>query len=294
MQRHILGYVAFITGGISTAGNVLATTEIYSPNGLCNFKLAMMPAGKNEHVLYLLNNKIYACGGQDSRDCYVYFISNDTWTLYATSNSSTFPYSVYNNKMYFSPYTDYAETLDLETKVWSSWPLPPKNKYNGCQVTWRDSFIRFGGSESNGGSTVQMFNHTTETWTTLRAKSFSTFDCTGCTLLPGDRVFLIGTTVNADQKKFTVYDIKANQWIFNGTQIYALQMPGVVTLGKRVFVIQGDMAKANIVQEFHYSNYSITSATFPQLTEVRQKGPAAVAVPARLFRQRLPNCTGIL
>ena len=276
------------------SGAAMASAEVYTPEKSCLFSFKSMVDARIRHILYWTNTKIFACGGDNLKDCYVYFISNDTWSLYASTNYSSFPYGVYNNKMYFSPYTDgyNAEVLDLTTKAWSIWPSPPICKYNGCQVTWRDVFVRFGGSQPNCGQVVQMFNHTTKVWSSLATTSYTTFDFTGCTLLPGDKVLLIGTSVIADQKKFTVYDLGSNQWIFNGTQSYSLQIPAVVMLGTRVFVIEG-VSSSNIVQECHYNNYSFSIPKWMYLDYFRNGGLAAVAVPARLFRKTFPNCTGV-
>lgn len=284
-----------MAGGKGISGNALVTTELYTPDGSCLFQPKQMPVTKQKFILYWTNKEIFTCGGENLKDCYVYFISNDTWQLFTSSNYSSYPYGIYDNKIYFSPYTDgyNAQVLDLTTKTWSSWPLPPVCKYDGCQVTWNDAFVRFGGSQSNCGQVVQIFNHTTKIWSTLGTTSYTTFDTTGCTLIPGDKVFLIGTSVIADQMKFTVYDLNAKKWIFNGTQSNSLLMPAVLMLGKRVFVIQGDAYSRNTVLEFHYSNNSFSIPKLSFLGTYRTRGPAAVAVPAKLFRNVAPLCTGV-
>lgn len=251
-----------------------------------------MLRGKNRHILYWRKKEIIACGGQVTTDCFIYFISNDTWALYASSNYSSGPNGLYNNKMYFSPYSNIAEVLDLTTKAWSTWPLSPFCTVDGCQVTWRDAFVRFGGSDDGCGRVVQMFNHTTRTWSNLDTLPYTASFLPGCALLPGDKVFLIGGGYGADLKKFTVYDLNAKKWTVNGTQSYDLPEPVVVMLGKRVFVIQGYVS-SNLVQEFHYGNNSFTIPQNGALTAFRSGGPAAVSVPAGLFRNPAQSCTGV-
>jgi len=189
----------------------------------------------------------------------------------------------YNDKLYFAADGTQPQILDLQTNGWSTWPLAPKNNWASCQVAWRDAFIRFGGSED----WVLLFNHTTQNWTTL-ATNGPSFYFAGCILIPDDKVFLA-----ASEGNYNVYDLISNQWIYNGTLFTGLQDMGVVKLGSRIFVLQGTQLTPplNIVQEFHLSDYSMTNVSYP-LKEIRD-GMAAITVPAKLFRNLFPACSGM-
>ena len=273
--------MAFITGG-----NYLKSAEVYSPNGNCSFSRSPMPVSKYRHSLVWRDKAIIACAGQDDPDCYSYFIANDTWALYSTAPSRTYlPNTLYNDKLFFSNYDTSSLSLDLATKAWSTWPPPPGNNYGGCQVVWRDAFLRFGGDDWYDG--VLMFNHTTQNWTTLLIGG-PEFYFSGCTLLTNDKVLLAGLGA-----KYNVYGIFLNKYIFNGTLYAPMQDMGLVKLGNRVFVLQGAQTnpQLNIVQEFNPSDYSMTNVTY-LLKDIRD-GMAAVSVPAKLFRGLLPTCTGV-
>jgi len=138
-----------------------------------------------------------------------------------------------------------------------------------------------------------MFNHTTQAWSTLSTESYSTFDLPGCALLPDGKVVLAGTTNSVDRMKYAVYDIVAKQWIFSGTQTYYLESPALVKLGNRLFIIQGTSPPLNVIQEINSNDYSMMPAPPERLSVIRLAGPAAIAVPARLFRKRSPSCTGV-
>lgn len=225
------------------------------------------------------------CSGGNTKDCYTYFVSNNSWAFYLAANHSYWPYAVYQNKFYMSSYeATFQEVLDLETKVWSTWPLPPFNFRYACQVIWRDSFLRFGGNDNH--TAVTMFNHTTQTWLVLDTPvAPMAFFRTGCALLPGDKVLLMGSALNT--KTYTIYDILANNWTFTGTLSYDLSDISVVSLGKRMFIIPGSILLGT-VREFHVSNYSLTDAPVG-LSQSRGLALAVVSVPARWF----PNCIGI-
>jgi len=272
--------VAFISGG-----NYLSSVELYSPNGLCSFSIAPMPSTKVRHGMALRNQEIIACGGTGTPSCYIYFITNNTWDNLNTFGASVLPYTVYNNKFFFSGDGTTPLALDLGDNSWSTWPKATKNNYGSCQVAWKDAFIRFGGGDYDNW--VLKFNHTTQNWTTLAINGPS-FYFSGCALLPGDKVFIAGYLGN-----YNVFDLIFNKWIHNGTLSAGLKDMGVVTLGSRVFVLQGTQTtpQTNIVQEFHNSDYSVTSVSY--LMQAIRDGMAAISVPAKLFRDRFPTCTGV-
>ena len=282
------GNVAFIAGG-----DTMSDVEIYSPNGLCSAPLEPMPKINYNHALFWRKKEIIACGGSVDFNCYIYFITNNSWTLFSQAGSSYPPYTMFNNKVFFGPWNGDGQVLDFSTMQWSTWPAAPYNNYAGCQVTYRDTFIRFGGYLRERW--VYAYNHTTQNWTLLTDQSPMKFQFSGCTLLEDDRVLVAGSIVGSDMKNYTVYDIKSNQWIFNGTFSFAVYYTTIVTLGKRIFMIKGANSNpivSNHVMEFHPSNYSFTDVGV-MLGTSRTTGAAAVSVPARLFRNILPTCTGV-
>ena len=247
-----------------------------------------MPKINRNYGLVRRNNEIIACGGMDDMDCYIYFITNNTWALLSSPGGSSPPYTVYNNMMYFSSSSDPAKVLDLATKEWSSWPAPPTNYADGCQVAWRDTFIRFG-----GGSNFQMvleFNHTTQNWAVLTEQSPMQFYRSGCALISDDKVVLAGSAIGTSNTKFTIYDIKSKQWPFNGALSTETFLSTFVTLGSRVFMLRA--MGSNLVHEFFPSNNTFMSLSYT-IQVARQTGAVALSVPARLFRSILPTCTGV-
>ena len=266
--------MAFIAGG------GLWTAEVYSPNGLCFFTPAPIPAVIYSGGIARRNDEIIVCGNYD-RSCYVYFISNNTWAFLSTIEAPHVPFTVYNDKLYFSTNGPGYSALDLATRALSTWPSAPYNTRASCQVVWRDAFIRFGGWEFE--NRILKYNHTTQNWTEL-ALDGPKFFYSGCILLPGDKVLTVGSG-------FNVYDLISNQWIFNGTLVDPRQEMGVVQLGKRIFVIQGTNPETNVVLEFHPANYSFTNV--PYALKNLRTGMVVVSVPARLFKNIQPECLGV-
>ena len=132
--------VAFIVGGVNTT-----TVELYSPNGKCSVQLANLPSsniGVTYPIVGIVNQDIIACDDQTQigfQKCWIYIISNNTWSPYATSNHvHKYPGAVYNEKLY-SLDPVHPEVLDPATKIWSPWPtLPVDPKGGSCLVVWRD------------------------------------------------------------------------------------------------------------------------------------------------------------
>jgi len=272
--------VALVSGG-----SWLQSVELYSPNVLCSYSLASMPDYMILHGIAWRNKEIIACGGLSGRSCYIYFIPNNTWSLYNTAKSSNLPYTVYNGKLYFSSNGYEPQILDLANNAFSVWPLAPSNNFGSCDVAWRDTFIRFGGTDH--ANWILMYNHSTQIWSTLTTNG-PRFYFSGCTLINGDKVFVAGY-----EAKYYIYNILSNQWIHNGTLFTQLMYMGVVNLGSRVFVLQGTQlySPLNIVQELDLTDYSLTNVSYP-LKAIRN-GMAAITVPAKLFRKMFPQCVGV-
>jgi len=248
-----------------------------------------MPTDNSDHTLFRMGTEIISCGGSQI-NCYTYFTSNNSWALYRNANSSYAPRSVYKNKMYFSYYAPFSQVLDLGTKEMASWPAAPQNNCAGCQVTWYDTFIRFGGSDLL--QRVLEFNHTTQNWRVLLDNAPMDFYNTGCILIADDKVLLAGSAYGTSPNKFTVFDIKSKHWVFNGTLSSYKMAPNMLSLGTRTFMLYGSYPTVNNeVLEFHPSNNSFTTvASWPRSARAFC---AALSVPARLFRNMLASCTGV-
>jgi hypothetical protein len=83
-----------------------------------------------------------------------------------------YPGNLYNNKLYMYGYGANSRYYDLLTNTWLAWPASPLSTgLSPCMVTWRDSFIVFGGYDPR--NSVQVFNHTTQVHTGLPYGSFA-------------------------------------------------------------------------------------------------------------------------
>jgi hypothetical protein len=77
---------------------------------------------------------------------------------------------LYNGKFYWLGDGIQNEVYDISSNVWSSWPaLPVRTAAGQCMVTWRDSFIIFGGEAAL--TTAQAFNITTQVFFFFRSQS---------------------------------------------------------------------------------------------------------------------------
>ena len=72
-----------------------------------------------------------------------------------------YPSKLYMDKFYVLGLNTQNEVYDFSTNIWGQWPPAPQAVgAMSCMVTWRDSFIVFGGTFPPTG--VQIFNHTTQ------------------------------------------------------------------------------------------------------------------------------------
>ena len=274
------GEVAFISGG-----NTLTSVELFSPEGNCLHTIAPLPIDMHLHINYYKKNQIYACKGGTTNNCYVYTIANDSWNFFTTGSDSNIPYGIYNEKLYFSPNSgNAAEVLNIVSKVWSTWPALTGSTYGACMVTWKDSFIQFGGTAFL--KAVLMFNHTSQLWSTLQASSAPTeMYFNGCVIMPNQQVLIV-----SDRKILAVYDTSSNSWSYSGPILFICTFSKVFVLGKRVFFF---CSGSTNVFEFHYENNTITN-TPNALQLSRELSPGVVTVPAKLFSDLPGGCKGVI
>jgi hypothetical protein len=137
----ILGFVAFVVGGNGNAG--IQRVELYSPDGNCQHNLSSVPVELYEPVLSHIDDKIFACGGNGNKNCFLYQPKKDSWSVYSTSTFTHYkqPGQIFNDKIYISD-DENPEVLDPVTNFWSSWLAPlNKTEEGSCLVAWKDTFI---------------------------------------------------------------------------------------------------------------------------------------------------------
>ena len=275
------GEVAFISGG-----HTLTSVELFTPEGNCKPAIAPLLISMFGHLQYFRKNQIFACKGQTTHDCYVYTIANGSWNLFSKPTTASAPFNSYNDNIYFYPYY----LLNLTSKLWLTWPSPSASA-GACVVTWKDSFIIFGGQGDYTG--VQMYNHTTQSTKTLQTSlAPMQIYSTGCTIMPNERVLIVGSgnQVTGAFNKLAIYSISTNTWPYSGTLPFDCGFSKVFVLGKRVFFI---CTSIKAVMEFHYGNNTFTS-TANSLQVIRDNSPGVVTVPARLFSRLPGGCKAVL
>ena len=279
--------MAFIAGANSNQ------VELYSPEGKCQHSLAPMPINSQTNVLSLFKNQILSCGGETTKNCYIYFPINNTWSSYA--NASTKSYynlnAVYQGKFYLSVAdiaTPQAEVFDPATLIWTpSWPASPNVNSVGCMVQWEDSFIRFGGQINS--REIMRYNITLKTWTSLDSSSMP-MDVyrSGCATLPNKKIFILGNVPN--YHKYTVYDVVTNSWPIFSQQPIQQYDTSVLVLSNRVFALSGGYQ--SIIQEYNFLSDTFTNSSFELITQRGYYG-SVLAVPAKIFSFLLGGCIGI-
>jgi len=275
-------------------GNGRSSAELYSPEGKCNQFLAPIPInGTNfEVLLTYLNQKIFACGGHDNKDCWQYNVASNSWTLYNTAKfTHNFQASAtYNNKLYivddFNP-----ETFDPITKVWSAWPAPLNRSTDGpCMVTVGDTFVLIGGYAKR--RSVQVFNHTTQSWKVMTPDIPSEMVYPGCILLPnGEDILVVGSEDTPYHSAASLYNTKNNT--FKRLPDVAFNRAGtkLISFGNRIFAADGHGGSS--VEEFFPSTNTWKPISV-HLKEWRAGHFGSVVLPASTFANITGGCTGII
>ena len=192
----MLDTVAFLVGGYSSN-----KSEVYSPDGNCQFVLSPLPISGRIFApsLVYLDNKIITCPSNtnDTQKCWQYKWTDNAWTE-ITSPQHTHkedPGVVHHGNLLiiddFNP-----EVYSPVNNSWSTWPKPVKLMDKGpCLISWKDSIVAFGGRENPKG--VQIFNSTLYSWSILDPGS-APFELywPSCTLLPTNKVLLVGNISN--------------------------------------------------------------------------------------------------
>jgi hypothetical protein len=263
--------------------------ELYSPEGKCQNKVAAFtPPLSNKLVSMLWNNQVLVCG-ESSTKCYSYGLKTGVWSTIpsvVTHSHLYYPGSTYNNKIYLA-HNVYPEVFDPTSNTVTSWPVLPITGQGGCMVTWKDTFIYFGGSPNY--NTVFQYSHITNNWTALA--SVNSMSSSSCVVLPNQNVLVTASSINSAATRYAEYNVTSNTWLpfsFGFTPRYE---SATVVLGKRVFSIAG--YGKNSIEEYHYINRTVSTKPF-QLLTTRSGVPNAIALPAYFFSHLPKGCAGVL
>lgn len=136
----------------------------------------------------------------------------------------------------------------------------------------------------------QAFNHSSMAWNSLNTNS-APMDIvfSGCVVLPTEDILIVGSEFE-DQSSAALFNVESGTWTTLGSTTHPRNGTSLVTLGKRVFAIDGHAG--NIVEEFNYNTNSWSSVPISLMTW-RNGHQAALAVPAEKFMNLSGGCTGV-
>ena len=205
MLGSLLEEVAFLISYPLDPTLYMPAVEVYSPDGGCQSPLKSFPESRADFFLYLLSQQILACGGSETL-CYVYTPSNNTWSPIIYIGTYCKPYGLYNGKIYFSSAAGSYDVLDPNAQDITHWPAPPNDTTYACQVSWKDSFIRFGGNSDAMSRVITSYNFKTQSWSLVRLLQPAPmmFRDSACTLIPNvtGKVFLYNSRYFKQQGNF--------------------------------------------------------------------------------------------
>ena len=262
-------------------------SELYSPEGKCNFKLAKTPISHLNPVLVFTNNRIIACGGKTS--CWEYNIQQDVWFKLVEANfqAEQQPGVVLKDKLYVIDQSN-VHVLDLISNTWSMGPKPPK--YFGSLswiVGWKDSIILLGGQETKG---VQIFNVTSQTWTVKNSTNVPMDMQWSSSLLIGpDEILIAGSWLSSPHSAAKYYP-QTDSWLKLPDSQVSHQGSRLVQLGHRIFVIDG--RDTDTVEEFFATN-NTWSLIGVRLIQQFDGHHSVVALPSSLFAHLPGGCHGV-
>ncbi len=268
-------------------------TEVYSPDGNCNFDLTPVPESLYLPTLAYIDDKIIACSGSTygTQGCWQFSVTQNSWT-----SITSFPYKftypsgvVHHDKIYIIDDLNPA-VYDPRNDSWSTWPKPLQHTGSStCLISWKDSILAIGGYANP--QLVQSFNFTLNTWSVLDEGTPFDLYAPSCILLPTNKVLFVGS--KDDYYATAVYDIATNCWKKLKDSKNNHFGATFVNLNGRIFLIGGGHTRtvSYLVEEFHYNNntWSTVDAR-PINTQVFSKG---LALPADMFAQIPGGCEGI-
>ena len=278
-----IGFVALIVGGYT-----YTEVELFSPEGRCQHRLTPAPLLLEEPVIAFIDEKVLAC--DQGHDCFLYNPSNDSWSAYSTSTYShkLYPGEIFKNKLFIVDDSS-PEVFDPARNIWSGWPAPPTATGTGkCLLAWSDIFIMFGGEYNSRA--MQTFNHSSQTWEVLDSTCVPMdMMYSGCTVLPTGDILIAGSRDAPYQSSIALFHVKSNTWKKLADSTISRKGTSLVTLGSRVFAIDGG---ENVVEEFDYNTNTWTTIE-EQLLVHRRGHSGVIALPAEMFQHLPDGCVGV-
>jgi N-acetylneuraminic acid mutarotase len=138
---------------------------------------------------------------------------------------------------------------------------------------------------------MQAFNHSSNTWQILDSTTVPMdIYLSACTLLQNDDILVVGSEGTPYQSSAAVYNIQSNTWSTLPNTTYPRDGTALVTLGKRVFAIDGHFR--NIIEEFNYNNTS-WSPVQTKLIAYRDGHQGILPLPAEMFQHLPGGCVGV-
>ena len=244
----------------------------------------------NSAVLMLLNKQVLACGGHNKKNCFLYDVLTNNWTMFSNISTTHDSRGVVHQGKIYLPNDIISDVFDPFTKVWSTWPIPPNTIVWSCYVSWKHYIIKFGGYDSDAINQIWRFDTTTNVWTRLNTTVPFPFNDVGCTVLPNDNVLIAGSKWSSTcWGSIVEYNVTANNWS-SVVQSYDYLYNSIpLVLGKRVFIIPSSATE--IVWEYFYEN-QITIPVSQPFISITASSPS-IAVPAIWFGNFPGVCIGI-
>jgi hypothetical protein len=262
------------------------TTELYSPTGNCNRKLAAFPVTSNNPVLVYVNEMIIACAG--GKSCWEYKIKENSWSVMATApfTHNYQPGVVYQEKVYVMDEAS-PQVFDPSSRTWSNWPSPPKKSGTApWMVGWKDSIILLGGGGNLRG--VQIFNITQQTWAVMDSSQVPMdIFWSSSLILPNGNVLIVGSEQSGSYYSAAFYNPTNNSWKGLEKTVTSHFGSRLVQLGSRIFATDG--YQTDLVEEFVLETY--TWKPVDVKLQARRKGyHSLLALPAKLFSHLQGGC----
>ena len=198
--------------------------------------------------------------------------------------------AVFQSKIYLQDPVN-PEVFDPVSQEWNGWPKPPLDVgIYPCLVTWRDSFLMFGGQSSL--KTVFQFNHTKQIWTELDASALTMeVYASGCAVLPNEDILVVGSYNSPYQSSAALYNVKENTWTSLGNTTYKRAGASIVTLGERVFVTGGFDYFGDVIEEFIVKDNTWVEVGSKLI--INRYLHSTLSVPASLFAHLEGGCEGV-
>jgi N-acetylneuraminic acid mutarotase len=207
----------FVCGGQSTT-SALSFAHIYNPTSNTWTAVASMPAARFQHAAVTLDDgKVFVCGGKDFAN-----------TLYST-----------------------AHTYNPATNAWTAVASMPTPKFGQQAARLADGRVLLcGGYKTNPSNTqtvndlaeVDIYNPTTNTWTTAAAMPKALTDHAATTLADG-KILVCGGQDNEDdpQSSTYIYNPTSNTWTAVASMPNGKDAHSIITLDNgSVLAINGN------------------------------------------------------